>query len=144
MTEVDVALVRRKPGRIAANIARLAAIEPLSLDAYRAGPLTAKATERLLQETIDAAVDVNLHLLRVQQAEAPPDYYESFIRPGELGVISVTLSRELAPAAGLRNRIVHEYDDVDDAIVLDAVARARRQFAQYIAQVEQYLSSASA
>jgi uncharacterized protein YutE (UPF0331/DUF86 family) len=46
----------------------------------------------------------------------------------------------LAPAAGLRNRIVQEYDDLDDGIVLAAVSEARREFPTFIAAVERYLS----
>jgi len=35
---------------------------------------------------------------------------------------------------------VHEYDVIDDAIVLDAVRRARREFARYVAAVEHYVA----
>ena len=141
MTEIDAALVRRKLRRIRANLDRLADVESLSLDAYRAAPFTPKATERLLQETVDAAVDVNLHVLRAGAGEPPPDYYESFVRLGCAGVIPEELARDLAPSTGLRNRIVHEYDELDDAIILAAVSRARRGFAQYVEAVERHLTA---
>jgi uncharacterized protein YutE (UPF0331/DUF86 family) len=34
---------------------------------------------------------------------------------------------------------VHEYDEIDDAIVLRAVAEARRDFGAYLSAVEDYL-----
>lgn len=49
------------------------------------------------------------------------------------------LAERLAPAAGLRNRLVHQYDEIDDAIVLRAVADARRHFGAYLSAVEDYL-----
>lgn len=42
------------------------------------------------------------------------------------GVLATTLAERLAPAVGLRNRLVHQYDAVNDAIVLAAVGQARR------------------
>jgi uncharacterized protein YutE (UPF0331/DUF86 family) len=47
---------------------------------------------------------------------------------GRLGFVSEELARDLVPAAGLRNRLVHEYDAIDDTVVLGAVARARQLF----------------
>ncbi len=139
MTELDAALVRRKLAAIARNLQDLAAVEGLSLEEYRADRFRQKGTERLLQETVEAAVDANLHLLRARGLSAPRDYYESFVRLGRDGVIPGALGDRLAPAAGLRNRLVHEYDEINDALVLDAVGEARRHFAQYVAAVERYL-----
>jgi hypothetical protein len=51
------------------------------------------------------------------------------------------LAETLAPAAGLRTRLVHEYDVIDDAIVLDAVGRARHDFAAYVSAIERYLAA---
>ncbi len=45
----------------------------------------------------------------------------------------------MAPSAGLRNRLVHEYDAIVDAIVLDAVRKAQSLFPQYVAAIERYL-----
>lgn len=60
---------------------------------------------------------------------------------GRRGVIPDSLAHSLAPAAGLRSRLVHEYDSIDDAIVLAAVGDACRRFAEYVAAVERYLTS---
>ena len=140
MTELDAALVQRKLAVIRRNLDDLAAIESLSLEEYRADRFRLKGVERLLQETVEAAVDANLHLLRAAGAPTPPDYYQSFIDLGRQGVIPSSLSERLAPAAGLRNRLVHEYEEIDDAIVLQAVAEARHTFREYAVALESYLS----
>lgn len=141
MTEFDAALVRRKLARIVRNLEDLAAVEGVSLAEYRGDRFRKKGVERLLQEAIDAAVDANLHLLRVAGASTPPDYYESFVAMGRAGLIPGELAERLAPAAGLRNRLVHEYDELDDGKVLEAVATARRDLGEYVAAVEGHLES---
>jgi len=55
-------------------------------------------------------------------------------------VIPAELAQRLAPAAGLRNRLVHEYDAIDDALVLRAVADVRREFGAYVGAVEGFLT----
>jgi len=140
VTELDAGVVRRKLALIAQNLADLASVEQLSVADYRADRFRQKGTERLLQETIEAAVDANLHLLRSRDVPAPPDYYESFVSLGRYGIIPVPLAERLAPSAGLRNRLVHEYDAIDDALVLRAVGEARRDFAAFVAAVERYVS----
>ncbi|MBI4500056.1 MAG: DUF86 domain-containing protein [Gemmatimonadetes bacterium] len=140
MTELDAALVRRKLATMLGNLTDLATVEGLSLAEYRADRFRHKGTERLLQESIEAAVDINLHVLRARGVEVPSDYYDSFVALGRHGIISQSLAERLAPAAGLRNRLVHEYDAIDDAIVLKAVATARRDFAEYIAAQDRALT----
>ena len=139
MTELDRALVQRKLATIVRNLRDLAAMEGLTLEEYRRDRLRQKGVERLLQEAIEAAVDVNLHLVRARGAATPPDYYESFLAAGRAGLIPVDLAHQLAPAAGLRNRLVHEYDAIDDAIVLAAIRDARHQFAAFVAAIERHL-----
>jgi uncharacterized protein YutE (UPF0331/DUF86 family) len=141
MTELDAALVRRKLTVIRRNLDDLSALEHLSLAQYRENRFRLKGTERLLQETVEAAVDANLHLLRAAGAATPGDYYMSFVELGRAGILAEELAARLAPSAGLRNRLVHEYDDIDDAIVLAAVRDARRDYADYIGALEHHLAS---
>lgn len=136
MTELDRALVRRKLATIVRNLEDLAEVEGLGLGEFTSDRFRQKGTERLLQEVVEAAVDVNLHILRVRGAPTPHDYYSSFIGLGEAGEVSRALAEALAPSTGLRNRLVHEYDDIDDAAVLEAVAEARDLFASYVEEIE--------
>lgn len=127
---------------IVENLKALEPIARISRADYVGDIYKRKATERLLQELIEAAIDVNTHLI-VQFGQAvPDDYYESFILAGQLKIISVDLSIKLAPSAGLRNRLVHEYDRLEHSMVLDAVKLSEDLYAEYVRQIEEYLSSA--
>lgn len=141
MTEVDAALVRRKLARIRRNLEELAPFEELSLSEYEEDFLRRKAIERLLQEVIEAAVDTNLHLLRALDRPTPPDYYASFVQMGKAEVIPGDVAEALAPAAGLRNRLVHEYDEIQDEIVLSAISESLALFRRYARAVDGYLTS---
>ena len=139
MTPVDRALVRRKLAVVVRNLADLATVAELALDEYRRDRFRQKGTERLLQEPIDAAVDANLHLLRTGGHAAPPDAFGSFVALGDAGILSAELARRLAPSAGLRHRLVHEYDRLDDATILAAARRAGEDFAAWAEAIERHL-----
>lgn len=141
MTTLDREILRRKLERITSDLRLLEPIAVLDIEAYRADPYRPKATERLLQEIVEAAVDINTHLLVSAGRPAPDDLYSSFLDMAGLGVLDRALAEALAPSAGLRNRLVHEYDRIDDARVLAAAGEAVRSYARYVAAVEAHLAS---
>jgi uncharacterized protein YutE (UPF0331/DUF86 family) len=49
------------------------------------------------------------------------------------------LAEQLGPTSGLCNRLVHEYDQIEDLIVLASVKEARERFPDYIAAIERHL-----
>jgi len=142
MTPADAAVLRRKLAVIAENLKTLEPVTTLPLDRYRADVFTRKGTERLLQELIEAAIDLNTHLILQEGHQPPDDYYHGFLRLAEIGILAPELATALAPSAGLRNRLVHEYDTIVDAIVLDAVRKAQDLDPKYVAAVERYLQKA--
>ena len=110
MSPIEIEVIKRKLSVIVENLKALKPVAAMKKDEYERDLYKRKATERLLQELIEAAIDINTHII-VQTGSPPPDdYYESFIRAGKLGIISSELAENLAPSAGLRNRLVHEYD----------------------------------
>src|SRR2546425_11069406 len=75
VSPIDAAIIRRKLQRIAASLDGLRPVARLSLEEYRARFYERKATERLLQEAIEAALDVNAHLIAELGGEVPEEYY---------------------------------------------------------------------
>jgi uncharacterized protein YutE (UPF0331/DUF86 family) len=140
MTSVDPAVIRRKLSLITTNLQALEPIAKIDPARYTAEIFTRKGTERLLQELIEAALDLNMHLLAQTARKLPDDYYQSFILLGEQGIMSKELAAALAPSAGLRNRLVHEYEAIDDAAVIKAVRLAQELYPQYIAAIERHLT----
>ena len=103
---------------------------------YRRRVWERKGVERVLQEAIEAALDVNAHLIAELGHDVPDDYFGGFMKLGQLGILSDELATALAPSAGLRNRLVHEYDALDDAKVLAAVGTILDLYPRYIQAIE--------
>ena len=54
------------------------------------------------------------------------------------------MALSLAPSAGLRSRLVHEYESLDDAKVLASIGALLAQYPPYVQAVESYLIKAGA
>ena len=142
MSPVDAAVIRRKLGHIVAALEALRPLAGLTREEYVARLYERKAAERFLQEAIEAALDINAHLLAETGGLVPDDYYSGFIALGDLGILSPELARRLAPSAGLRNRLVHEYDTLDNDRVLAAIGTLLAQYPRYIQAIEAHLDKA--
>ena len=116
MCPVDRDIARRKIERIQENLRLLEPLQDLTVEAYRADPFRRGAVERFLQVIVEAAVDINSHLLVETGHSAPDDQYSSFISAGQHGII-------------------------DDAIVLASVRVVLDLYPRYIAAVERFLST---
>ncbi|MBI5418666.1 MAG: DUF86 domain-containing protein [Deltaproteobacteria bacterium] len=51
---------------------------------------------------------------------------------GRWGVLEPVFASKIASSAGLRNRIVHEYDDIDPAKVFEAIQLALADLPVYL------------
>ena len=140
MSPLEKEIIRKKLAIIVENLKALHPIKDISSEEYLKDIYKRKATERLLQELIEAAIDINTHIIVQTGSIAPEDYYESFIKLGEMKIISVDLAKKLAPSAGLRNRLVHEYDLLDHSLVLEAVGMADELYSEYIKEIENFIS----
>jgi uncharacterized protein YutE (UPF0331/DUF86 family) len=56
-----------------------------------------------------------------------------------LGVYDADFGRRIAGCTGLKNRIVHEYDDVDPQKVHDALQTALHDVPTYLRAVDDYV-----
>jgi uncharacterized protein YutE (UPF0331/DUF86 family) len=139
MSPVEEGILRRKLAAIVENLRALEPIARMTQTQYLEDLYKRKATERLLQEFIEAAIDINTYIIVQRGQSVPDDYYESFIKAGALQIISSDLAEKLAPSAGLRNRLVHEYNMLEHSVVLDAVRKAEDLYTEYVRQVEDYI-----
>lgn len=138
---IDTELVNRKLVMIAEDLARIEPLAARSRDAYLASETDETLAERYLERMIGRMLDVNFHLV-VESGEAPPrDYFDSFLALGRLRVLTPELARQLAPCAGLRNRIAHEYDALDPGLVHEALAKAVTDVRDYLAAIRTHLAT---
>jgi len=101
-------------------------------------PIARAATERLVQVIVDLALDINGHLVVVLLGRAPETGRRSFLDMAEAGVLTDELVSRLAPAAGLRNVLVHHYVDIDARKVADAVPQLLADMPEYVTAVARF------
>ncbi len=94
--------------------------------------------ERLLELVIQVAMDVVAHLL-AEEGVTPSSYRAAFEEAGQKGLLPVDLAGRLADAAGLRNVLVHLYEDIDYEIVARSIDRALQDFGEFMEVFRQRL-----
>lgn len=141
---IDAELVTRKLVLIAEDLAALQEIGRQGLEAYLESPTSGLVAERRLERMIGRMIDVNYHLLTEGGQPPPRDYYQSFVDLGRLGVLDPPFARRIASCAGLRNRLVHEYDELDPAKVHEALGAAVVDVPEYLDGVRRFIDAAAA
>lgn len=132
----------RKLSRMSQYLDELESVRPDSFEGYVEDIRTRRAVERLLQLIVEVANDINVHAV-VDYGHPPPnDYYDGFLKASEIGLLPESLARSLAPAAGERNILVHEYETIDNKIVYESIQLVLTGFRQYVSAVLQYLENA--
>lgn len=132
---VDAALVTRKLLLIGGDLDPLRSIHGRGLDSYLSSRMDQAVVERLLERMVTRMIDVNYHLITAAGHPPPSDYHASFQQLGGLGVLEPGFATRIARAAGLRNRLVHDYDDLDQRLLFGALQEALEDVPAYVAAV---------
>jgi uncharacterized protein YutE (UPF0331/DUF86 family)/predicted nucleotidyltransferase len=136
---IDCELVNRKLSQLVEYLTALTPLQGLSYTDYLQQPLPRYAAERLLQLLVDTAVDLKAHFIVELTGTPPQDYYDSFIKAAQAGVFSVAFALSIAQSTELRNRLVHQYEAIDHAIVHSAIAEAITQYTEYCRYITTWL-----
>jgi uncharacterized protein YutE (UPF0331/DUF86 family) len=94
-------------------LARLQPLKDRAQSDFDEDPYLRDIVERNLEIAAQCCIDVSHRIISLEGAQKPVDYYDAILRMGELGVPPADFARYLAPLAGFRNILVHEYLAVD-------------------------------
>ncbi len=134
-------IIKEKLAKLVEFLRELEKVKTASFEEYRSNPAIKRSCERLIQLIVESAADINSNVVIGLKDLPPKDYYDTFIKAGEVKLISSELSKKLAPWAGLRNRIVHEYAEIKDRLVFKKVEPTIENFGEYVRQVEKFIES---
>ncbi|WP_084566080.1 HepT-like ribonuclease domain-containing protein [Halanaerobium kushneri] len=56
-------------------------------------------------------------------------------------IVDQKFAEEIAPSAGLRNRLVYEYEEIDDKIVYKNIQKTINSYQKYIRKIENHLKN---
>ena len=126
--------LRRKIKWIQEDLKFLENYRGMSFDEVAKDTLKWRALEWTLAKIIGRAIDINRHIiaeLADKNIEPPSKHRETFLILSKLDVLPKIFVEKIADSASLRNRIIHEYDDLDQKKVYETVDEAIEQYAEY-------------
>jgi len=136
---IDIELIKRKLTQISNKLNELEEVAQTPKEKF-AESLIHYEAERLVELIVGNAIDINFHIIKEKQLNAPIEYKESFKVIGRDKVISSELAYRIADSAGLRNLLVHHYDEIDLGRFYDGLKGGIADYEQYIKEVNQYIT----
>lgn len=136
----DKSVIREKLVALLGYIDELEPHISVSLDEYLSTSLLRRAVERLFQIIVEAIIDIADLILSDSGIEPPAAARESLARVQELGILSPTLADRLIQTVGVRNRLVHQYDRIDNARVHVGLRSFLRRAKEFAVVTEAWLS----
>jgi len=138
-------LVRRKLQLIAEDLERLVPFRDESYESLIGDPLRLAAVERILERIVMRAIDTNEHIISelatgAEERVTRLSYRETFLRLAELGVYSPEFAQRIARSAGLRNILVHDYNDVDHRVLFESIPSALQEYQEYVQALDAFLA----
>lgn len=117
----------------------LKSLSEITWEEYMSNSIYRRAVERTMQLIVECATDINNMLLKMNEKKGAADYFNSFIDIAELDIIPVAFALKIAPSTGLRNILVHEYEDINDEIVYHSIGTCLSCYLEYIDLINRYL-----
>lgn len=125
--------------RMNGYINQLKKIKPHSYKNYLDDVTTRYAIERLMQLIVDLSLDINNILLAYNKKPSASDFFNSFIDIAQAGVLKEDFAVSIAPSTGLRNRLVHDYEAVNNEIVYNSIDKMITMYTAYMAEINRYI-----
>jgi len=136
---IDRKLIETKLRSLEDYLIRLAEMEDLPFEEYAVDYFRKKGIERVIAGIVECATDINSYLLARGAGISPKDYRDSFTRLIELGILPREFVEKIAASTGLRNRLVHEYDRINDKIVHASIKTTLDQYTHYVKYIHDFL-----
>lgn len=136
---IDKKFIENRLERAKQYIDEIEEIFKFSLEEIRGDFLKYRATERILQLIVDEMIDINNHIIRHSAIRTPDDFQSAFIALGENNILPPDLAQKLAPIVGLRNRLVHRYEEIKLDLLLTTIQKEKGDFQQYIKAIQEYI-----
>ena len=106
---------------------------------YKKDHIKRYAVERLIELIVEFATDINRHMASVLGESSPPTYYDTFAEMNNLNILPKALSFKLASTTGLRNRLVHRYEEIDHKVVYRSIDPLLENYRKYAVIIYDYL-----
>lgn len=138
---LDFVFLERKLKLMGEDLDHLVEYKDLTVDDAAKDFRTSAVVEHILERVIMRAIDINQHVISElgKGSERVRSYQDTFLIASQLGVFPEDFAQKIAPSSGLRNALIHDYDEVDPALLQKSIGEALDQYAQYRAYLFRFI-----
>jgi len=97
-----------------------------------------RTLERNFQLIVDEMIDINQHLIKELGLNVSNDLEGTFHILGENKILPEDFVLKFAPVVGLRNRLVHRYEELNPKIFIESFQNDYSDFEQYLKLISDY------
>ncbi|MBT1279620.1 DUF86 domain-containing protein [Thermoanaerobacter sp. CM-CNRG TB177] len=132
-------VIRRKLISLSNYIKQLLPVTEYTYEEYVSNYFIYYTGERLIQLIIETCMDINSLIIEYEGLKPPKSYYESFVILGNKKILPDKVAKQLASFTGMRNRIVHQYEDVNHKIIFENYKNLIELVNEYIDVVTEFM-----
>ena len=105
--------IERRLEKLSVCLKKLEPFKSKEKDEIIQDPYLQDIIERNLEVSAQSVIDIANRIISIEGLEKPLDYFDAIMRLGEAGILSLKFAEKLAPIAGFRNILVHDYLDIN-------------------------------
>jgi uncharacterized protein YutE (UPF0331/DUF86 family) len=120
---IDREIVATRLSKLREALRHLKGIAAKTREAYLSSDTDRALSEHYLRLALEAMLDAGNHIIAARGLRKPLQLREIPLVLADDGFITPELSRRLARATGLRNRLVHVYADIDHNLLFEVLQR---------------------
>ncbi len=128
---VDKSLILRKLSELDEYSKQLGEFTGISLEEYSGNWKVQRIIERTIQIMVETCADIANHIISDKGYRTPKSYVDIFKVLYENNIINKYLFEIMAKMAKFRNIVVHQYDKLDETIVIGILKRHISDFERY-------------
>lgn len=136
---IDTALVDKKVAFIETCVREL--VELVRLEVLDSDIREQRFAQHTLQMALQSALDVSSHIVSARRLGEPETNRELFSLVAADGWVSADLLPTLKAMAGLRNILVHGYQQVDNRILRDVIEHRLQDLVRFATEVRERVAT---
>jgi len=113
--------INDKKGEINNFIKELQEVMPQDYEEYTTSTEKRLASERAFEKIIEATNDLAILIIKNQRIPLPTEDEKAFDILAKANIISKKSALKLKQAKGMRNILAHQYDNLDEEIIFEAI-----------------------
>lgn len=135
---VDLEIVQKRTSLIREMLHILKRHQGLSQEAYLQQRETQLIVEHALLIVIQSVLDLGNHILSDLGIRDATSYRDVLLKLAEQKILAPSFAQSILPIAAFRNRLVHDYPDLDSKKVYELLQNRLGDFEQLLAAIAKY------